>query len=321
LPGAVAEATAGLHQAITDATAGLPTAITDATAGLPAALEAATAETRQAVAEHLVTSVTSFAATADGLRADLLGRLDQAVSAPSNLAARVEEFVGLQFAELARREDGVAGALADLRAALDAAASAPSTDPALSATVDRVCQVVEGQQGDVTAMRDAVRGLLDSVERHGAVSSQVAELLLENRASLAREIDRMHGPLEAAADAPARLQSMQAQLDARLAAVEQAVRQDLQALAATGQDPAQLDEVAGRISQSVQRESAVLAEAVMTRLEVLAEQVDAMRGALDSSIGRKATEVGRKLAADLGIRGGRKADRADRADKIDKPAR
>jgi hypothetical protein len=303
---AVGAAAAAVPEALAAATAGIPEAVATATAGLPDALAAATAGLPDAVDR----SVARFSAAADSLRAELaarLDRLDGLAAAPAELASRVEEFVGVQFAELARREDAVAAALHDLRGTVDQAGVVP-------AVVDRVREVVEGQQGDVAAMREAVRALFDSVERHGAVSGQVAELLLENRAALSREIETLQGTVAGqSADLAHQVRvalEAASQVDSRIGRVvddmAQSVRADVQALAATGQDPAHLHAVADRVSESVRRESELLTQ----RVAALSVAVEALRTMLDAhveetsnSIGRKATEVGRKLAADLGIRG------------------
>lgn len=191
----------------------------------------------------------------------------------------------------------------------------------MAGTLERVRTVVEGEQGDVAAMRDALRNLYDSVERHGSVSGQVAELMLENRAALGREIDRLQGALagqsadltervqaalEAAASADTHAADMGRSVERRIDEATARLIADVQALVATGQDPARLDMVADRISESVRRESELLTQ----RVAALSLAVDSLRTGIDdlveetsNSIGRKATEVGRKLAADLGIRG------------------
>jgi hypothetical protein len=328
LPDAISASTAELTAAITEATAGLPDAITEATAGLPAAVAAASGADREAVLARVDKMLAAFTTEAESLRSDVSSRLERAEAAPTELVARVEEFVGIQFGELARREDAVAMALSDVRTALEQA----GPDEALAGHIDRIRTVVEGHHGDIVGLREALRVMFESVERAGNVSSQVAELLLENRASLNREFERLQGTLSGqsaeSSDLGDRVLAALAtteQLDGRLGErldatansvqrmvqdslrdLLQAVRADVQTLAATGQDPAQLDAVTTRISESVQRESELLTQ----RVAALSVAVDALRTTLDShveetahSIGRKASEVGRRLAADLGIRG------------------
>lgn len=284
---AIAAAANERLDAATSIAAGLPDALAEATASIPEALAA----DRTGIAERLDLTVVSFATAAESLRSDLAARLDRVDAVPEDLAGRVQSFIEVQFAELARREDAVATALHDLRAGVERAGA----DPALAGTVDRVRQVVEGQQGDVVAMRDALRSLFDSVERQGSVSAQVAELLLENRAAVAREVERLQSIVTSNAG----------ELAERVRDATQTMRADVQAMAATGEDPRQLDAVADRISESVRRESELLTQ----RVAALSVAVEALRSMLDAhveetsnSIGRKASEVGRKLAADFGIR-------------------
>jgi len=271
-----------------------------------------------------------FEARTDALAESLdaaAARLDAVAAAPTDLAQRVEQFVGSQFADLARREDAVAAALSELQAAVAQAAD----DTAMAGVLDRVRTVVEGQQGDVAAMRDAMRTLFDAVERHGSVSGQVAELLLENRASLAREIDRLEGVVashsgdlservQAAIEAAAMADAHAVETGAAVTqSIDDAARRmiaDVQAMVATGRDPAELDAVAVRISESVRRESELLTQ----RVASLSVAVDSLRATLDglsdemqNSIGRKATEVGRRLAADLGLKGKAKPAGKDRS--------
>jgi hypothetical protein len=217
------------------------------------------------------------------------------------------------LADLAHADQRIEAAVVALRQAVEQ----PSADPA----IERIQSVVEGQQGDIAAVRDSLRGLVDAVERHGAVSGQVAELLLENRAALAREIDRLQSAVSnQTGDVAERLQAvvdtaalMSREVDARLSErldatagqVEQSVaasldsvRRDVEALAATGQDPALLNALGERIAESVRRESELLTQ----RVAALSLAVDELRTMVANSPGRKAGEVGRKLAADLGIR-------------------
>ena len=313
---AIVAATAGLPDAVAARLDAAEAAIVAATAGVPEAVRAETAAVAEAVGARLAEAEVSLsaavarvpeavAADRDALAARLEASLtglaaatDELRTAPADLARRVEDFVGVQFAELARREDAVAAALRDLQTAADPTVHIE--------TLDRVRRVVEGQQGDVSAMREAVRSLYESVERHGAVSGQVAELLLENRAALGREVDRLAGLLAGQGDDTAeRVRSAvdavaqtQAGISAIVADAMATVRADVQALAATGQDPAQLNAVADRISESVRRESELLTQ----RVASLSVAVESLRTLVENSPGRKASEVGRRLAADLGIR-------------------
>jgi hypothetical protein len=243
------------------------------------------------------------------LLASAANRLDAVATAPHDMAARVEGFVGRQFAELP-------ALLAHLRG---------------DEVLDRIRVVVESQQGDVVAMRDAMRSLFDSVERHGAVSSQVAELLLENRAALGREVDRLHdvvngqssdlgervqAALEAAARADAHAAEMGAAVSDHINAAAARLVADVQAMVATGQDPARLDAVADRISESVRKESELLTQRVASlsvAVDNLRSTIDAVADDMSNSIGRKATEVGRRLAADLGIKPKKAGEKKDRS--------
>jgi ABC-type transporter Mla subunit MlaD len=285
-----------------------------------AMVAAGLAERFEARTDTLVDLLTTMAGriseTAEG-QAGIVAKLDAAATVPGELAARVEEFVGGQFAELSHREDAVAAALGDVR---DALASTEREDAVL-AVLERVRGVVEGEQGEVAALREGMRALYEAVERHGAVSGQVGGLLAENRAALAGEVDRLQdalagqnedlaervrAALEAAANADAHAAEMGANVSKRIDEATGRLVADVQALVATGQDPARLDALAERISESVHRESELLTQ----RVAALSVALDGLRAMLDdlveetsNSIGRKATEVGRKLAADLGIRG------------------
>lgn len=173
---------------------------------------------------------------------------------------------------------------------------------------------------DVAAVRDTIQAMFDSVERHGAVSTQVAQLLLENRAALGREIDRLQeivsgqgadlgervqAALEAAARADAHAADMGMVVSERIDEAAARLVADVQAMVSTGQDPARLDAVADRISQSVRSESELLTQRVASlsvAVDNLRTTIDTVAEDMSNSIGRKATEVGRRLAADLGIK-------------------
>jgi hypothetical protein len=308
---------------IAAAAAALPDAVTSATVDLPRFVASATAADREAV----------------------LARLDQVAQAalelPGRLApdrdavlARLDDLAGNLATSLAAATDPtpVLERVDALGAAVAALANQPSTTAETDEHLARLRTVLEGQQGDVAAMRDAVRSLYDSVERHGAVSGQVAELLLENRAALGKEVDRLQQTvgLQSSDTAERLRQALDAvaHLDARVAgAVEQVartvdnsmqtVRADVQAMAATGKSDDQLEAVAARVAESLRHDTEALrgdTEALRADNERLAQGLDALasavadlRAAVDSTLTRKAGEVGRRLVADLGIRPGRKS--------------
>ncbi|HZQ28466.1 MAG TPA: hypothetical protein VFA94_12275 [Acidimicrobiales bacterium] len=227
---------------------------------------------------------------------------DQLVQTTDQVATHTQQLAGSQTAhiariedlaaEMARREDALAAAVQQLRQAVHESGGTDterqellgalagllqSHQTDLDTVLRRLTTVVEGQQGDVSGVHDALRRLSDVAERNGAVSSQVAELLLESRAAVRSEIDRLDQALQ--------------QVTAELAAV-----------AAAASAPA---DDGGRLADIVHRESEMLTQ----RVASLSVAVENLRSLLQlhmedtaNSLGRKATEVGRRLAADFGIR-------------------
>ena len=170
--------------------------------------------------------------------------------------------------------------------------------------------------------------LAAAVDRAGAASGRVAELLLESRASLREEVDRLdgmvRGPLERMAAKAVAIEQVVETLDdrlgqlhvhmqgvgARLRAVDEmhgaleALRSDMAGLQERSADQWP-DAQPADLAAVVRREAVVLTDHITT----LSATVEALRATLQvhvddaaGSFGRRASEAGRKLAQDLGLR-------------------
>jgi chromosome segregation ATPase len=246
-------------------------------------------------AQHVAHSTDQMAHTTEQVALTTTELASQAQQLAGGQAAQIARIDDLA-AEMARREDALATAVQQLRQAVHESGGSDterqellgalagllqSHQSDLDAVLQRLTSVVEGQQGDVSGVRDTLRHLSDVAERNGAVSSQVAELLLESRAAVRSEIDRLDEALHH-------------------------VRSEVAAVAVAAATPS---DDGGRLADIVHRESEMLTQ----RVASLSVAVDNLRGLLQvhmddtaNSIGRKATEVGRRLAADFGMRNGKK---------------
>jgi chaperonin cofactor prefoldin len=186
------------------------------------------------------------------------------------------------------------------------------------------------------ALQGALQSIVTSTERAGTVTGQVAELLLENRAALRTEIDRLDATVQqrvgeilahtsSTAQVVAALDERLSHLDvlvqgvgARLQdssgldALLSELRADVGALRSAAEQAPSTDIASGiaagitaGVNETVHREAELLTQRVAA-LSVTLEGIRALMAThaedTANSLGRKASEVGRKLAGDLGIR-------------------
>lgn len=168
------------------------------------------------------------APAADALRRDLLGALGGSVDTLRAAIAADRDAGASEVVEVAARVDETVTSLERTIAA--AFGEAQARDAASLALLSRLADVLDATRADADALEDALRVIVASLDRSGAVTGQVADLLLENRAALKSEIDRLDGSLRAQVETIAARAGSTEQLVVGLDARLSQVRGELPAL-------------------------------------------------------------------------------------------
>jgi hypothetical protein len=268
------------------------------------------------------------------------GGMADAVAAVGAQVSHASDEVRRALEHQTGSNESVGVALASLLDAVDSASSgvasavgegffdAAARQAAILEAVHRLGGLVEADHGDLDALQKTMLSIVTSTERAGTVTGQVAELLLENRAALRDEVQRLdaavRGQVELIAGRTASTEEMVIGLNDQLAHLDVLVQgfgSRLQAgddlhdlLGSIGDEVRHLttmqatrstSDPAGEVGDVVRREAELLTQRVAA-LSVTLESIRTLMAdhaeETANSIGRKASEVGRKLAGDLGIR-------------------
>lgn len=372
-PGGVTDAVAELGASVIEATGELRQAVSDLPATTAASVGVSVSESSEMAARQLQAALSATSAAIEVTLAASASEVRHAMADAVTSMATGQDQVSRAIDQLRVVVDGQGSTAGALQAAIEALAGtveatagsingaigegffdAAARHAAVVEGLQRLGAVIDGERADMDGLQAAMAAIVASSERAGTITGQVAELLLENRAALRDEVERLdaavRGQVEMIAGRTMSTEQVVLSLDERLrqldllvqgigASLQSAgqtsgeiedalgdavstVRADLESLRASASAQAEAvarvlaelhDRTAGdgappagaEVSDVVRREAELLTQRVAA-LSVMLESIRAMMAAhaeeTANSLGRKATEVGRRLAGDLGIR-------------------